>query len=230
MKKWVRHFEHFFDAMKPAIQNDEEAFVWLSGLQHPMYNVVTHLSCSSEALGKKLDHLIQKLPASHSFWAQIEELATALKERGYKLIVTCPVMVWDVVPVLVPKFDVRLAEDMTSFYDILSTTSEFDKITGEGMARLLNHANAEHYLAYLDGTPVGIGTLFVDGKVGVVSNVATLAEYQRKGCGKALMLTLMNRSHDLGLEQLILGTSKAAEKLYNHLGFQELFKIEMYTH
>jgi len=48
--------------------------------------------------------------------------------------------------------------------------NRFDKVTGEGMARLLNYANAEHYLAYLDGTPVGIGTLFVDGKVGVVSN------------------------------------------------------------
>lgn len=221
--------------MKPALIDDERAFVWFTGLNHPAYNLITHLSCHKQSVEEQLDFLVKKFPANtrHSCWVHSENQAEGLKdvllERGYKFLVTCPVMTWQVKAVPRPIFDVRRAVDMKAFYRILTITSKYDQVLGEGVARLLSNANAEHYLGYLGDHPVGIVTLFRDGETGVVSNLATLDEYQRKGCGRALMLTLMQRAEEMGLKQLVLGTSPTAEKLYDSLGFQKRIPIQMYT-
>ncbi len=43
------------------------------------------------------------------------------------------------------------------------------------------------------------------------------------------MLKLMQQAHEMGLEQLVLGTSSVAEKLYESLGFEKQMNIYMYA-
>lgn len=231
----VQHFENFFKAMQPALVDNENAFVWVSNLNHPLYNLITHFSCSKEHVEELFDLLVKKLPPNvpHSCWVhpenQAEGLETVLLERGYKFLAACPIMTWQVKPAPQPIFDIRKAVDMKAFYRILTITSQYDQALGESVERLLSNTNAEHYLGYLDDSPVGIVTLFRDGETGVVSNLATLEEHQRKGCGRALMLALMNRAQEMGLQQLVLGTSPVAEKLYDSLGFKKQIDLRMYS-
>lgn len=231
----VQNFENFFKAMKPALVDDKSAFVWVSNLNHPSYNLITHFSYPKEKVEESLDLLIKNFSPSipHSCWVHSENrtegLEDVLLERGYKLLAICPVMTWQIEAVPRPIFDIRKAVDMEAFYSILTITSKYEQALGKNVAHLLSNTDAEHFLGYIDNHPVGIVTLFRDGKTGVVSNLATLDKYQRKGCGRALMLTLMQRAHEMGLEKLVLGTSSVAEKLYESLGFEKQINIYMYA-
>src|ERR1700691_5188044 len=84
MKKFglIQHFESFFEAMKPAEENNEEAFAWFSGLPHPMYNSITHLSSDKQNVSKEVDRLIDKAPTNTpiSFWVHPENRADGLVE------------------------------------------------------------------------------------------------------------------------------------------------------
>ncbi len=229
----IRHFENFFKAMHPPLLDREEAFIWSSQLPHPAYNLVAHSVCPAET-DAWVDHTAQKFSPAvpHSWWIHSENRADGLKEallqRGYQFLTTCPVLTWQVAEVGETRFDVRKASDMSAFADILTITSDYEPSLGKELTRLLDNNHFEHYVGYLEDQPVGIVTLFRDGKTGVVSNLATLQEHQRKGCGRALMLTLMKRAGELGLEQLVLGTSPAAEKLYQSLHFTTALDIDMY--
>ncbi|MBA3958232.1 MAG: GNAT family N-acetyltransferase [Parachlamydiaceae bacterium] len=232
---YIQHFEHFFAGMSPALQNDKEAFVWVSGIPHPCYNIVSHLAC--DRVEETVEHLIQKMPTEvpHSFWVhpenRAEGLETILQKRGYTFLANCPVLAWSVGAVQAhesPDIKVQLADDKKTFYEILTIASHFGAMLGECVAELLENVDAEHYIVYFSGKPVGIGSLFFDDTVGVVSNVATLQEYQKRGCGRALMVALMRRAQEKKLEKLVLGTSAVAEKLYDSLGFIKVFDITMY--
>lgn len=231
----IQNFEKFFKAMKPALVDDQNAFVWVSHLNHPSYNLITHFCYPKEHVGESLDLLIKKFPPAipHSCWVhsenQTEGLEDLLLMRGYTFLATCPVMTWQVETVSRVTFDIREAVDMKAFFSILTITSQYKESLGKEVAQLLNNTDAKHFLGYIDNHPVGIVTLFLNGKTGVVSNLATLDKYQRQGCGRALMLTLMQRAHELGLEQLVLGTSPVAEKLYESLGFEKQMNIHMYA-
>lgn len=232
----IQHFESFFKAMKPAVIDNEEAFVWASGLNHPMYNLITHFSCANKRDAEEsFDLLVKKLPSKipHACWVhpenRSEELQDILLKRDYQLVATCPVMTWQVEPILQPSFDVCKASDKKAFSHIFTTVFQYEPALGEALITLLYSMPAEQYFGCLDGRPVGIVTLFCNGTTGVVSNLGTLAEYQQRGCGRALMLTLMNRAYELGLRELVLGSSPVAEKLYESLGFKKRISIDMYT-
>lgn len=231
----VRHFERFFKAMKPALVDDQTTFVWASYLNHPLYNLITHLSCQKENLEEFFDSLVQKFfpHTPHACWVHSENQAQGLEslllERGYKFLVDCPILTWQVKRSPQPLFDIRRVVEREAFDRIFTITSKYEPVLGEKVARMIGSTRSEDYLGYLDGHPVGIVTLFLDGDTGLVSNLATLDEYHRRGCGRALMLTLMNRAHERGLKQLVLGTSPAAEKLYDSLGFKKQMTLRMYA-
>jgi ribosomal protein S18 acetylase RimI-like enzyme len=74
-------------------------------------------------------------------------------------------------------------------------------------------------VVYQNEKPVGTGTLVSNDKIGGIYNIATLSEYQKKGCGNAMMRHLMNRAQELDLKVVVLLSSAAGFKLYSDLGF-----------
>jgi hypothetical protein len=222
-------FENLYNSFYPAQEKSIKAFVWFTRIPHPLLNAVMHLSCKD--VRGEVDRLIELAPPHNpiSFWIHSENHAEGLREilkvRGFTPIITCPLMAWLVKPVSAPKYDIRVA-DMKVFNDILSIVYQFDDSVRDGFQKLMDKSACENYIIYMDGNPVGTGTLLVNGSVGGIFNDATLPE--RREASEAMMQFLMHRSHELNLKKLILLSSPEAEALYSELGFTNLFNIELY--
>ena len=137
-------------------------------------------------------------------------------------------MTWVVKPMALPNYQIETA-NLDIFHNLLSAIFLYDEEVKEGFAKLLENVDAENYLINLDGKPVGTGTLISNGKIGGIFNIATLPEYQKRGCGRSMMQFLMNRASVIGLKKLVLLSSPIAEKLYSNLEFTKCFNIEIYA-
>lgn len=230
---YLQEFESCYDAMLPAKEKSDELFVWITGAAHPILNNVMHF-CSND-VERKVDRLLGQIGKDIplSFWVHSENRAPGLEEilhtRGFQSILTCPLMVWTVEKTDFPKYEVRLADDMVVFNEILAIGSELSEELKNQFAALLAGIDCENYIVYDEGKPVGVGTLFPRGRFGGVFNEAVLPEFQRRGYGEAVMRHIMNRAHELGLDHLILLSSPDAVKLYTKLGFQTITEIEIYA-
>jgi N-acetylglutamate synthase-like GNAT family acetyltransferase len=228
----IHHLENCYDAMVPAFEKSDRAFVWISHFPHPFFNSIMRLSCQGD-VGVEVDRLIAQVPPEvpFSFWVhsqnRSEGLIEALLERDFVSGITCPVMIWDVERVKLPQFEVCPA-DMEIFHEISAVTSEFDETLKKAFEKLIQNIDCENYLVYSEDKAVGTGMLFQNGPIGGIFNISTLPEYQKKGYGKATMLFLMNRALELGLEHLLLLSSPVATKLYTDLGFKKAFDVEIF--
>jgi ribosomal protein S18 acetylase RimI-like enzyme len=228
----IHHLENCYDAMVPAYEKSNRAFVWISHFPHPFFNSVMRLSCQ-EDVSTEVDGLIAQIPSGtpFSFWVhsqnRAEGLVEVLLERGFVSGAICPVMTWAVKQVEQPQFEVRPA-NMEIFHEISAVTSEFDETLKKAFEKLIGNIDCENYLVYSENKAVGAGVLFPNKKTGGIFNIATLPEYQKMGYGKAMMLFLMNRALELGLEHLLLLSSPVAVKLYTDLGFEKAFDVEIF--
>jgi len=120
----------------------------------------------------------------------------------------------------------EISEDEIDLFDRLLITSfempiewkeVFDKINLEWMRK-----GAKHYLAYVEGKPVGTTTLISLMKTGGIFNVGTLKEYRRRGIGTTLtvhaLMDSIDERNDLHTLQATKGGN--AERLYQKIGFQ----------
>lgn len=230
----LKQLENCYDAMIPAAENSEEAFAWFSDIPHPFFNVVMHLSCKD--VEAKIETLIAKVPFGNpvSFWVHPENhadgLVEILKGKGFAPIITWPLMTWPVQPIVTSECDIRSAKTETDiFYQIISTVFHLDEATKEKYANIFNSIDSENYLLFVNTKPVAVGSLFPNGEIGGIFNIAVLKEHQKKGYGRAMMEFLMQRASELHLRELILLSSPEAEKLYHNLDFEKIFDIEIYA-
>ncbi|MBN1322928.1 MAG: GNAT family N-acetyltransferase [Methanotrichaceae archaeon] len=79
-----------------------------------------------------------------------------------------------------------------------------------------------HYLALLDGQPVGASSLFAGKKMALVANVAVLSKARRKGIGTALTVAALRDARSLGQDQAAIFSSEMGEGVYRRLGFEEV--------
>ncbi len=230
--KELQDFETIYGTLMPALENSQECFAMLSGVPHPLLNVVMHLK--GPKAEEKVDALIAQFPSGLpvSFWVHdcnhAPELAGILTERGYARMITCPLMTWRVEPVAVPDYQIK-ADRSELFIDMAVATLQLGEEIKEGYAKLLDCSNIENYLIYFEGKPIGNGTMLVNGKIGGLFNIGVLPEYQKRGAGRAMTQFLMHRAGELGIEKLLLISSPEAAKLYADLGFETSFDIDLYA-
>lgn len=185
--KTLQEFESFYDAMMPAQEKSKESFAWFSGIPDPLFNAVMHLTINHN-LVDKVETLISIAPndAPLSFWIHNQknksDLVEILKTKGFQSIIICPLMTWKVKPLNLPKYQIEVA-NLEIFHNLLSTTFHLDEGVKTGFARLLENVEAENYLIYHDGQPIGTGTLIPNGDIGGIFNITTLSEHQKKGFG-----------------------------------------------
>jgi len=229
----LQEFEHFYNALKPAQENTPKCFAWFSGIPHPLFNAVMHLK-SDKNLVARVDALISQAPTGVplSFWVHSQNASTTLtkvlSEKGFRPLIVCPLMTWSVRPIALPSSVIKPAH-LEIFNHILATVYHFDEVVKEGFSTLIDNRKAEHYLIHLDDRPVGTGTIITNGETAGVFNMATLPEYQKRGCGRTMTQFLMKRAFDLGLKKLVLLSSPIAENLYSDLGFTKCFDIAIYA-
>ncbi|WP_405061291.1 GNAT family N-acetyltransferase [Kribbella sp. NBC_01505] len=92
--------------------------------------------------------------------------------------------------------------------------------------RTLGYADPwRHYLATLNGTPVGTITVFLAASVAGVYFVMTVPEARRRGIGAALTHEALTRTDT---EYAVLGSSPAGLSVYTSLGFRPHCTINLY--
>ena len=79
-----------------------------------------------------------------------------------------------------------------------------------------------HYLARLDGRPVGVSQLFLGQQAAGLYCVAVLPAFRRRGIGRALTLAPLRDAQAAGYAIGVLGPSPEGQPMYQRLGF-ELF-------
>ena len=88
-------------------------------------------------------------------------------------------------------------------------------------------AVADHFLARLDGKPVGAGRLIVQGEVGVLGRLAVLEETRGTGLGVALVRAIEERVRERGLGAVELHSQTRARGFYEKLGYEAYGEIGM---
>ncbi|WP_067694981.1 GNAT family N-acetyltransferase [Nocardia jejuensis] len=86
---------------------------------------------------------------------------------------------------------------------------------------------ADHFLARIDGKPVGAGRLVVRGEVGVLGRLAVLAETRGTGLGAALVRAIEERGRERGLTAVELHSQTHAQGFYEKLGYESYGEIGM---
>ncbi|WP_329002493.1 GNAT family N-acetyltransferase [Kribbella sp. NBC_00709] len=86
----------------------------------------------------------------------------------------------------------------------------------------------QHYIGWLDGTPVGTATVFLGAGVAGLYFVMTVPEVRRRGIGAAITYGALRGALEAGAEYAVLGSSPAGRSVYERLGFREYCTIELY--
>jgi len=100
---------------------------------------------------------------------------------------------------------------------------------GEALRRsfekLPNETSIIHYLGFINGRPVGIGTLISSHGFGGIYNVGTSSRYRRKGIGSAISSKAIEDSKKEGNTVTYLMTEEGSyvEDFYRRLGFSTKF-------
>jgi hypothetical protein len=228
------NFINFYEAIHPAEENSEDAYVWFSSIPHPFLNVVIHLS--TKDVETTVDQILQKNVRNNpmTFWLHPENdaegLEDALRKRKFDLMVTCPVMTWKVQDIPVCEADIRSAEknnERATFYNIVFTGYPHDdEQVKQECPKLLEKIPSEDYILYEDANPVSTASLFAHGTVGEIFNDATLTN---GGVASQEMIQfLMRRAYEKRLERLIVLSYPEAAKLYSDLGFETLFDVGVF--
>ena len=77
-----------------------------------------------------------------------------------------------------------------------------------------------HYLAQVEGEPVGSASAFLDNEVVGLASVSVRTEYRRRGIGSALARMALEKARRRGGRLGTLFSSAMAESLYAGLGFR----------
>jgi len=78
----------------------------------------------------------------------------------------------------------------------------------------------ESYLGTMDEEPVGVSSVFVDGAVAGVYNVATLPSHRRRGIGEAMTWRSVSHGREAGCTVAVLEASAAGKPVYERMGFR----------
>ncbi|WP_432940359.1 GNAT family N-acetyltransferase [Kribbella sp. CA-253562] len=85
-----------------------------------------------------------------------------------------------------------------------------------------------HYLARLDGEPVGTATVFLTPGVAGLYFVMTVPEARRQGIGAAITQYAVRAAADVA-RYAVLESSAAGQPVYRRIGFREVGEIALYA-
>lgn len=86
-----------------------------------------------------------------------------------------------------------------------------------------------HFLARLEGLPVGTATAYLAAGVVGLYFVSTAPGARRRGVGAAVTLAALRDARELGYHVGVLQSSAAGRSMYARLGFRQLCTFHLYT-
>ncbi len=86
-----------------------------------------------------------------------------------------------------------------------------------------------HYIATQHGRPVAMASLLLHAGVAGIYGVGTVPEARRQGIGAALVRHVLHEAHAAGYRVAILTPTDMSLRIYQRLGFQERYTIQLYA-
>ncbi|MCH9627916.1 MAG: hypothetical protein S4CHLAM2_15640 [Chlamydiales bacterium] len=131
---------------------------------------------------------------------------------------------------------VRSKEDLDTFSALFTHTFDMTE-TAVGQLHTVCETTMQrgehvHFLAYLDGLPVGTVTLSTTPSSAGIWNLGTLPEYRRKGVGHALLEAALveARARNHSRVMAILMPKGMAWGIFKKRGFQEVSQFPLYVY
>jgi GNAT superfamily N-acetyltransferase len=90
-------------------------------------------------------------------------------------------------------------------------------------------SNLINYIGILGDETISTSTVFLEGDVAGVCNVATLPDARGKGIGTTMTFAPLQEAHKRGCRIGILHSSQMGYMVYKHLGFEQYCTIDMYV-
>lgn len=131
-----------------------------------------------------------------------------------------------------PRLEIRPLEDFSifrehehPFFGPANTVRRHNLIEGIGLMTRQEPERAWHFVAFLDGVPLGCATVFLGAGVAGLYHVATVARARGQGIGKAVTLAALEHARGLGCRVSILHASAEGEPIYRRIGYREVCKM-----
>jgi ribosomal protein S18 acetylase RimI-like enzyme len=118
---------------------------------------------------------------------------------------------------------VTTLQDLGAWMDVWTHDGEEARAPREQLYANLGFETTKplhHFIARLDGYPVGVSQLFLGRRAAGLYCVSVLPEFRRHGIGRALTLAPLAVAHARGYDVSVLGPSPAGQPMYQRLGFE----------
>lgn len=164
------------------------------------------------------------------------DLGDWLAERGWNSE-SIPVMAWqggNLPPTPSIKITESAAGELDRVYAIVQrvffpSASELYREIGRRSIWAASEIGMRHFIASIDGVPVGASSLFCWGGLAGIYNMCTLPAYRSRGVASALLARLIEAAQQAGSEAIALVPTPAGRRLYERFGFRERFRERYYT-
>ena len=130
--------------------------------------------------------------------------------------------------------EVADVETLKSWTQVAGIANEFPDFVADALLQIYTTMGLgdnlpwRHYLARLDGKPVGVSALMLEAGVAGVHTVGTVPEARHQGVGAALTLAPLLAARRQGYRIGALFSSDMGVNVYRALGFQEYCQGSLY--
>lgn len=236
----VAHSVYSCHWSKMRLVEHPHAVVTESDLPCPFFNNVFSANVPAAGAETVVDDLADRFRARDlpCFWwsgpvNHDKQTTGILETRGFVKAFEAAAMARSVDGLAVPDsapadvLEVHSDSEMTDWTGTCAAAFEFDNDLSVWWHDLFTSipcggsSPLRHYLAQIDGKPVGTASAFIEDDVVGLASVGVRAAYRRLGIGSALTLTALKRAQELGCRLGVLFSSAMAEPMYRRLGFRQ---------
>jgi ribosomal protein S18 acetylase RimI-like enzyme len=221
----------------------------ISDVPYPMFNAVLRTRLAPKEADSMIDDVMAQalrglipmawyvLPSS-----QPSDLEKRLEARGFTLMSRATGMTADLQHL---KLDVpgpggltieavKNEEELKDWCSVMAQAFDMPDFATDAMLRSYRAVGfgqdkpCLHYLARLEGLPVGTSSLFLGGSAATLANVASLADFRRQGIGSAVTFAPLTEARMRGYSLGTLAAYDIGKGVYQRLGFVERCKLGIY--
>jgi ribosomal protein S18 acetylase RimI-like enzyme len=231
---------------KANFSETSKTWRWQTPLPHPWFNGVLSLRLPGPDASMTIHDMLAYFRSSgvqvFTWWlaSEAEAWGTNLEAQGFKFANDPPAMVVELAQlnenILIPdglRIDrVETAGELQAWTHAFALgyglPLEWEPDMLEMMIATSKDEGLSFYLAYMKETPVAVSAMLLGAGVAGIYNVGTLPAWRGKGIGAAVTLHPLLVARENGFKVGTLQSSEMGYKVYERLGFKEMFKASHY--
>ena len=227
----------------------DDCIITHSSVDFPFFNNVMSPNFNKESASERIEELLYQVGKKEKavcWWlgmhAQPDNLGELLEAAGAFKAMENQLMaieLKDLPEAVIPKgidiVEVTMPEQLRQWTSVVAQAHGIPEEIEDHWTDMYQAAGfgpesavTRHFLALIDGKPVGATSLITAAGVCSVANVATDANYRHQGIGSAMTLWPLKVAEQQGYSVACLSASADGEPVYIKLGFQNLQKNAVY--